>query len=91
MRPDINDLLYGDAHLVADLLDNEYPILHEDLVPALINALRRIDLLELKVQNLTDELARTESTLDRLAFQHSEVSEALSRAERNLDTLFENS
>jgi hypothetical protein len=91
MRPEANDLLYGDAHDVADLLQNEHPILHEDLIPALINALRRIDLLELKVQNLTDTLARTESTLDRLAFQYSEVSDALHRAENNLDILFQTS
>ncbi len=91
MRPETNDLLYGDANLVADLLHNEHPILHEDLIPALVNALRRIDLLQLRVQNLTDTLAITNHTLDRLAFQYSEVSENLNRAERNLDILFQGS
>ena len=66
MRPDINDLLRGDAHLVAELLHHEHPILHEDLIPALINALRRIDMLQLQVRNLSDALARAERNLDHL-------------------------
>ena len=66
MRPDINDLLHGDAHLVAELLHHEHPILQEDLTPALINALRRIDMLQLQVQNLSDALARAERNLDHL-------------------------
>ena len=63
MRPDYNTLLYGDANGVANTLLNEHPILQEDLLPALVNALRRIDLLELKVQNLKDALRPSQQSV----------------------------
>lgn len=66
MRPDYNILLYGDANQVADALLHDHPIMQEDLIPALINALRRIDLLELKVQNMEDVIAQQDRLMDVL-------------------------
>lgn len=63
MRPEYNTLLYGDANDVANILLNDRPILNEDLIPALINALRRIDLLEIKVQNLKDALRPSQQSV----------------------------
>ena len=66
MRPDYNTLLYGGANDVAESLLHDHPVLQEDLIPALINALRRIDLLELKVKNMEDVIAQQDNLMDTL-------------------------
>ncbi len=51
MKPTFNELLFGGAEVVADTLYHSSEEM-TDLVPALINALRRIAVLERQVQQL---------------------------------------
>ena len=48
----INKLMYGPPREVADMLGTENDVTQEDLSPALINALNRIDNLEKQMKRL---------------------------------------
>lgn len=59
MKANINELKYGQSYDVADIL-NFQEVDHNGLVSALINAMSRINKLELAVQVLESHVKRLE-------------------------------